>query len=171
MKNMRSFYKFLTASIVFLLITIIAVGISNNVSSSNSSSSTASSSRNASTNNDEDYDDDSSSSQSSIKGIDPNGMWKDEDDGAAFSFNSNGTGRYVYADPDNPDTDDHFTWDYIGDNKYSIKMDDPDISGNLTATFHDDDTVTLSGGSDWNTETFDRASSSLDLDKFLEDHD
>lgn len=41
----------------------------------------------------------------------------------------------------------------------------------LTATFHDDNTMTLTGGSGWNTENFDRASSNLDLDKFLENRD
>lgn len=33
------------------------------------------------------------------------GSYKDIQDGAAITLNSNGTGRYVYADPVNSDTD------------------------------------------------------------------
>lgn len=171
MKNMRLFYKALIALVALLFIELGIASITNNMANSsdrNTTTSSSSSSYSGVQGDDEEYN--NRSSQSSKK-IDPFGMWKDNDDGAALSFNSNGTGRYVYADPKNPDTDDHFTWDYIGDNQYRVKLEDPDVTGDVIATFHDDGTMTLSGDSDWNTETFRQASPNLNLDDFLEQHD
>lgn len=171
MKKMRLFYKVLIALVALLFVELGTASITNNMAnSSDRNTTTSSSSSSYSGVQGDDEEDDNQSSQSSKK-VDPEGMWKDESDGAALSFNSNGTGRYVYADPTNSDTDDHFTWDYVGGNEYKVKLDDPDVSGDLTATFHDDGTMTLSGGSDWNTETFRQASPNLDLDEFLEQHD
>lgn len=111
-----------------------------------------------------------SSSAKTEKAIDmPFGSWVDKDDGAALSFNSNGTGRYVYADPNNPDTDDHFTWKEIKKGTYQIDMEDPDVSGPLTMTITGDRTMALSGNGGWNTEVFTLSKKSVDLDQFLAD--
>ena len=169
MKKLRLFYKVLIVLLVLLFVELGVVCITNNMpSGGNKTEATSSFSSTTYSNGNDRYND--QPNQSSRK-IDPFGIWKDNDDGAALSFNSNGTGRYVYADPKNPDTDDHFTWDYIGDNQYRVKLEDPDVTGDVIATFHDGGTMTLSGDSDWNTETFEQASPSLNLDDFLEQHD
>ncbi|MCT2870406.1 hypothetical protein EFM26_09565 [Limosilactobacillus fermentum] len=58
--------------------------------------------------------------------------WKD---GASIKFNSDGTGRYVFADPVNADTDDNFTWKSVDANKVEIDMHDEDVASSVIAEF------------------------------------
>ncbi|GGI64208.1 lipocalin/fatty acid-binding family protein [Limosilactobacillus caviae] len=104
----------------------------------------------------------SSSSEESPQII---GSFRDDKDGAAIVFNENGTGRYVYADKENPNTDDALTWRKQG-NKYLITLKDKDVTSPLTGTL-DDDKLIVSGTGDWNTEEFQRTDKNLNLDKFL----
>lgn len=98
------------------------------------------------------------------------GSYKDEQDGAAITLNSDGTGRYVYADKTNPDTDDQLTWKKDSNNSYTINLQDSNVSGPLTGTL-EGSKLTLSGNSDWNTETFSKVKGNLNLDNFLaEEH-
>lgn len=104
----------------------------------------------------------SSSSEESPQII---GSFRDDKDGAAIVFNENGTGRYVYADKENPNTDDTLTWRKQG-NKYLITLKDKDVTSPLTGTL-DDDKLIVSGTGDWNTEEFQRTDKNLNLDQFL----
>ncbi len=104
----------------------------------------------------------SSSSEESPQII---GSFRDDKDGAAIVFNENGTGRYVYADKENPNTDDTLTWRKQG-NKYLITLKDKDVTSPLTGTL-DDDKLIVSGTGGWNTEEFQRTDKNLDLDQFL----
>lgn len=93
------------------------------------------------------------------------GSFKDNKDGAAITLNSDGTGQYVYADSDNPDTNDQLTWKKDGAN-YTVTLKDSNVSGPLTAKLSGNQ-LTLSGSGDWNTETFTKAKDKLDLNQFL----
>lgn len=104
----------------------------------------------------------SSSSEDSPQII---GSFRDDKDGAAIVFNENGTGRYVYADKENPNTDDTLTWRKQG-NKYLITLKDKDVTSPLTGNL-DNDRLTISGEGNWNTEEFQRTDKNLDLDQFL----
>lgn len=81
------------------------------------------------------------------------GSYKDEQDGAAITLNSDGTGRYVYADPVNSDTDDQLTWKKDSDETYTITLQDSNVTSPLTGKLSGK-MLTLSGDSNWNTETF-----------------
>lgn len=94
------------------------------------------------------------------------GSYRDDADGAAIAFNSDHTGRYVYADPKNSDTDDQLTWKKTGKNTYIIRLNDSDVSSALTAKITDS-TLVISGDGDWNTETFNKTKNKLNLDDFL----
>lgn len=94
------------------------------------------------------------------------GSYKDSQDGAAITLNSNGTGRYVYADPVNSDTDDQLTWKKSSDGSYEITLQDSNVTSPLTGKLSGK-MLTLSGDSNWNTETFRKAKNNLDLDEFL----
>lgn len=96
------------------------------------------------------------------------GSYKDDQDGAAITLNSDGTGRYVYADPVDSDTDDQLTWKKNSDGNYTIKLQDSNVTSPLTGKL-DGNKLTLSGDANWNTETFTKVKGSLDLDKFLTD--
>ena len=95
------------------------------------------------------------------------GSFKDDKDGAAITLNSDGTGQYVYADSDEPDTNDQLTWKKDGDN-YTITLKDSNVSGPLTAKLTGKQ-LTLSGDSNWNTETFTKVKGKIDLNKLLSD--
>lgn len=95
------------------------------------------------------------------------GSFKDNKDGAAITLNSDGTGQYVYADSDNPDTNDQLTWKKDGAS-YTVTLKDSNVSGPLTAKLSGNQ-LTLSGSGDWNTETFTKAKGKLDLSQFLTD--
>ena len=104
----------------------------------------------------------SSSSEDSPQII---GSFRDDKDGAAIVFNENGTGRYVYADKENPNTDDTLTWRKQG-NKYLITLKDKDVTSPLTGNL-DNDRLIISGEGNWNTEEFQRTDKNLNLDQFL----
>ena len=94
------------------------------------------------------------------------GSYRDDTDGAAIAFNSDHTGRYVYADPKNSDTDDRLTWKKTGKNTYIIRLNDNDVNSALTAKLTGS-TLVISGDDDWNTETFNKTKNKLNLDDFL----
>lgn len=93
------------------------------------------------------------------------GAYRDDRDGAAIVFNENGTGRYVYADNQNSDTNDALTWRKDG-NHYLITLKDRDVTNPLTATLNESKLV-VSGSDGWNTEMFKKTTQSLDLQEFL----
>ena len=95
------------------------------------------------------------------------GSYQDDQDGAVLVLNENGTGRYVYADKNNPDTDDSLTWRKKGE-RYLINLNDRDVTNPLTATL-DDNRLVITGSKDWNTETFQKVSEKLNLQQFLSD--
>lgn len=94
------------------------------------------------------------------------GSYKDDQDGAAITLNSDGTGRYVYADPNNPDTDDQLTWKKDSDGSYTLNLQDSNVTSPLNAEMSGNSLI-LSGDSNWNTEKFNKVKGNLDLDKFL----
>lgn len=94
------------------------------------------------------------------------GAYRDDQDGAAIVFNENGTGRYVYADHRNSDTNDTLVWHKEKNNQYSIILKDKDVTNPLTATL-DHDQLTVTGHDGWNPETFQRTDRHLDLQQFL----
>lgn len=94
------------------------------------------------------------------------GSYKDNQDKAATVLNSNGTGRYVYADPTAPDTDDQLTWQKNTDNSFTIKLNDSNVTSPLTGKLSKGKLI-LSGDSNWNTEIFNKTKDSLNLDDFL----
>lgn len=96
------------------------------------------------------------------------GSYKDDQDEAAITLNSDHTGRYVYADPVNSDTDDQLSWRKNSDGSYTITLQDANVTSPLVGKL-DGNRLTLSGNSDWNTETFSKVKGNLDLDKFLND--
>ncbi|WP_304249132.1 lipocalin/fatty acid-binding family protein [Limosilactobacillus gastricus] len=97
------------------------------------------------------------------------GSYQDDADKAAITLNSDGTGRYVFADPVNADTDDQLTWHQNSDGTYAINLQDADVTSVLTGRLSGQ-TLTISGDSSWNTETFTKVNGQLDLDKYLSDH-
>lgn len=98
------------------------------------------------------------------------GGYEDRDDGAALNINSDGTGRYVYYDTHNSNTDDTFTWSKAGKGKYKLNFDDDDITAPVIAKQGDNGTLILSSNdSDWDTEVFAKSKNKIDLDKYLED--
>lgn len=97
------------------------------------------------------------------------GGYEDRDDGAALNINSDGTGRYVYYDTHNSNTDDTFTWSKAGKGKYKLNFDDDDITAPVIAKQGDNGTLILSSNdSNWNTEVFTKSNNKIDLDKYLE---
>lgn len=60
------------------------------------------------------------------------GSYQDDQDQAAITLNANGTGRYVYADPVNLNTDDQLTWTKNSDGTYAINLKDADVTSVLT---------------------------------------
>ena len=72
------------------------------------------------------------------------GSYKDNQDGAAITLNSDHSGRYVYADPVNSDTDDQLTWKKSSDGNYTIKLQDSNVTSPLTGKL-DGNKLTLSG--------------------------
>lgn len=107
------------------------------------------------------------SSQKAVDGI--VGSYQNTGKGTAINLYANGTGRYVYADPVNSDTNDQLTWQKTGDNQYTLKFDDSDVTSPITAHL-DGNQLTLTGDSNWATDTMSRANGSLNLDKYLADH-
>lgn len=97
------------------------------------------------------------------------GAYQNTQKGMAVKFNANGTGRYVYADPVNSDTNDQLTWTKTGDNEYTLKFDDSDVTSPVTAHLNGNQ-LTLTGDSNWATDSMTRANGKLDLDKYLADH-
>ena len=95
------------------------------------------------------------------------GSYRDDQDGAALVLNENGTGRYVYADKNNPDTDDSLTWHKEGE-RYLINLNDRDVTNPLTVTL-DDNRLVITGSNGWNTETFQKVDEELNLQQFLSD--
>ena len=95
------------------------------------------------------------------------GSYRDDQDGAAIVLNENGTGRYVYADKNNPDTDDSLTWRKEGEH-YLINLEDHDVTNPLTATL-DNNRLVITGSNGWNTETFQKVNEELNLQQFLSD--
>lgn len=81
------------------------------------------------------------------------GSYQDDQDGAAITLNSDHTGRYIYADPVNSDTDDQLNWRKNSDGSYTITLQDANVTSPLVGKL-DGSRLTLSGNSDWNTETF-----------------
>lgn len=98
------------------------------------------------------------------------GSYQDDQDQAAITLNANGTGRYVYADPVNSNTDDQLTWTKNFDGTYASNLKDADVTSVLTGKLSGS-TLTVSGDSNWHTETFTKVNGSLDLDKFLSEHE
>lgn len=95
------------------------------------------------------------------------GSYRDNQDGAAIVLNENGTGQYVYADKNNPDTDDSLTWRKEGEH-YLINLEDRDVTNPLTATL-DNNKLVVTGSNGWNTETFQKVNEELNLQQFLND--
>ncbi|OYS04193.1 lipocalin/fatty acid-binding family protein [Lactobacillus johnsonii] len=94
------------------------------------------------------------------------GSYVDNKDKAALVLNSDHTGRYVYVDPKNPDTDDQLTWKKIDATTYRIKLNDSDVTSDLTAKVENNE-LNLSGDDNWNTENFKKSSKKINLDDFL----
>lgn len=119
----------------------------------------------------------SNSSKSSNKLISTEkvkGTYCSWDDGAAIELNSDGTGRYVFADPNNSDTDDTLTWKIVGFKKIDIKLNDPDMESHIVGTigkdeeFNNNQCITLtSSDPNWNEERLVKSEAGLDLDDFL----
>ncbi len=105
----------------------------------------------------------SSATRSDVEAI--VGAYRDDEDGAAIVLNEDGTGRYVYADKHNPDTDDQLTWKKDGD-QYQIDLRDKDVVNPLTAKLTGKQLV-ISGNGGWNTESFQQVAGQLDLTTFL----
>lgn len=97
------------------------------------------------------------------------GAYQNTQKGTAVKFNANGTGRYVYADPVNSDTDDQLTWTKTGDNEYTLKFDDSDVTSPVTAHLSGNQ-LTLTGDSNWATDSMNRTTGNLNLDKYLAAH-
>lgn len=97
------------------------------------------------------------------------GSFQNTGKGSAINLYADGTGRYVYADPVNSDTNDQLTWHKTGDNEYTLNFDDSDVTSPITAHLNGNQ-LTLTGDSNWSTDTLTRANSSLNLDKYLTDH-
>ncbi|MCC4367783.1 lipocalin/fatty acid-binding family protein [Limosilactobacillus reuteri] len=95
------------------------------------------------------------------------GSYRDDQDGAAIVLNENGTGRYVYADKNNPDTDDSLTWRKDGE-RYLINLEDRDVTNPLTAAL-DNNKLVITGSNGWNTETLQKVNEELNLQQFLND--
>lgn len=117
----------------------------------------------------------SASNNSSTSSIESNyqdkaivGSYQDYEDGAALNINSNHTGRYVFYDPQDENTDDNFKWKKLNDKEYQLDFDDSDITAPVI--LHK-----LSGGqfsltsddSNWKQEIFSKENHSIDLDEFL----
>lgn len=136
------------AASAVLALTLAGCGNTNNHSSATSSSAS----------------EQSTSDQQQNAGI--VGTYRDNQDKAAIKLNSDKTGRYVYADPTDPDTDDQLTWKKTGTNTYQLKLDDDNVTSPLTAKLNNGK-LTLTGDDNWNTESFNRTSNSLNLDHFL----
>lgn len=96
------------------------------------------------------------------------GSYKDSTDGAAITLNADGTGRYVYADPTDPDTDDQLTWKKNSNGDYTITLQDSNVTSPLTGKLSGNRLI-LTGDKNWNTETFQRSNEKLDLNQFLKD--
>lgn len=95
------------------------------------------------------------------------GTYSDNNDGAAILFRKDGTGRYVYRDSKNGNTDDQFTWKKKNSTTVEVTLNDDDVTNPLTAKFTKNKLI-LTGSGDWNTENFDRVMGKrLDLDDFL----
>ena len=79
----------------------------------------------------------------------------------------NGKWQYVYADKNNPDTDDSLTWRKDGE-RYLINLEDRDVTNPLTAAF-DNNKLVITGSNGCNTETFQKVNEELNLQQFLND--
>lgn len=90
--------------------------------------------------------------------------WKD---GAGIELNSDGTGRYVYYDKVNTNTDDKLTWKVSRKGVVEIRLDDPDVKGAIMGTLTSDDEIILTGNSGWQTEKLRKITSGMSLDEFL----
>lgn len=98
------------------------------------------------------------------------GRYFDSGSGAGIEFNENNSGRYVFADMQNQDTDDNFSWKVIGKNKLELNMHDKDISKPVIASFDDKKVTLTSKDSNWNAETLTKANNNNNqsLDQFLQ---
>lgn len=113
----------------------------------------------------------SSDSNSQNKTTDVEGTFVSWKYGAAITLNSDGTGRYVFADPVNSDTDDSITWKSVGKDRIEIDMHDDDISSSVIGKFSSNDgikqVVLTSTDPSWNTEDLQKTSSDMSLNEFL----
>lgn len=116
-------------------------------------------------------DDEKDATPGRDKGI--TGSYRDDNLGAAMLLFSDGTGRYVFYDPKNGNTDDRLTWKKIGLNgtghmQYKLNFHDSDIKSSIIATVKDEYTIILtSSDTNWRTETMHQTRGRLDLNKFL----
>lgn len=94
------------------------------------------------------------------------GTYQNSSKGSAVQLNSNGTGRYVYADPVNSDTNDQLTWKKTGNNEYTLNFADSDVTSPITARLSGNQ-LTLTGDSNWATDTLTKTTRQLNLDQFL----
>ena len=94
------------------------------------------------------------------------GTYQNSSKGSAVQLNSNGTGRYVYADPVNSDTNDQLTWKKTGNNEYTLNFDESDVTSPITARLSGNQ-LTLTGDSNWATDTLTKTTHQLNLDQFL----
>lgn len=107
-----------------------------------------------------------SSSITSRKDTSVTGTYQNSSKGSAVRLNSNGTGRYVYADPVNSDTNDQLTWKKTGNNEYTLNFADSDVTSPITARLSGNQ-LTLTGDSNWATDTLTKTTHQLNLDQFL----
>ncbi|WP_373842820.1 DUF3642 domain-containing protein [Limosilactobacillus sp.] len=110
------------------------------------------------------------STSSSIQKNQITGSYKDSTNDVAMSLNANGTGRYVYADPENSNTDDQLTWKKAGTNTYTLNLQNSNVTSPLTAKLNNGKLV-LSGDSNWHTVTLYKNSRTINLDHFLAKED
>ncbi|MDD7120714.1 MAG: DUF3642 domain-containing protein [Limosilactobacillus reuteri] len=101
------------------------------------------------------------------------GCYRDDKDGAAINIYGDGTGRYVFYDPDNGNTDDTFKWEKKGLNghgymQYKLNFNDDDISAPIIATIKNENAIILtSSDPNWNKQELYRVNGRLSLDDFL----
>lgn len=94
------------------------------------------------------------------------GSYKDTDNDVAMTLKSDSTGRYVYADPQNSNTDDQLTWKKTSSNIYTLNLQDSNITSPITAKFNNGKLI-LTGNSNWHTVTLNKSNHNINLDQFL----
>ena len=94
------------------------------------------------------------------------GSYENNQDGAAITFNSDGTGRYVSSGSVNKDTENQLRWKKNSDGTYKITLQNSHVSSSLTGMLKGTK-LTVFGDDNWETERFTRVKGKLNLDKFL----